>query len=47
MNELLFSKATHKPSVLMNNRDLIGSNNFHQDVRKAWKQLIKFTIARP
>ena len=25
-------------SVLMNNRDLIGSNNFHQDVRKAWKQ---------
>tara|TARA_B100000886_G_scaffold340113_1_gene307982 strand:+ start:1621 stop:4839 length:3219 start_codon:yes stop_codon:yes gene_type:complete len=25
-------------SVMMNNRDLIGSNNFHADVRQAWKQ---------
>jgi len=25
-------------SVLMNNRDLIGSNNFHTDVRQAWQQ---------
>ena len=25
-------------SVLMNNRDLIGSNNFHTDVRDAWQQ---------
>lgn len=25
-------------SVLMNNRDLIGSNNFHADVRDAWTQ---------